>query len=114
MVCNMPVAAALVDGLHINNITIIDVVADRLEFCRVNLKKPPAPLSWMSRRSGLLATCGVPILRQRPHRSFHRVAVLPVLTLCQPFPVYPGGLNRSTQHFILEGKDGVWDGTEIS
>jgi hypothetical protein len=22
-------------------------------------------------------------------------------------PVYPGGLNRSTQHFILEGKDGV-------
>ena len=25
-----------------------------------------------------------------------------------------GGLNRSTQHFILEGKDGVWDGTEIS
>jgi hypothetical protein len=35
-------------------------------------------------------------------------------------PAYPecpftgGGLNRSTQHFILEGKDGVWDGTEIS
>jgi hypothetical protein len=25
----------------------------------------------------------------------------------------PGGLNRSTQHFIFEGKDGVWDGTEI-
>src|SRR6476660_5413690 len=25
-----------------------------------------------------------------------------------------GGLNRSMQHFILEGKDGVWDGTEIS
>jgi hypothetical protein len=25
-----------------------------------------------------------------------------------------GGLNRSSQHFILEGKDGVWDGTEIS
>jgi hypothetical protein len=25
-----------------------------------------------------------------------------------------GGLNWSTQHFILEGKDGVWDGTEIS
>jgi hypothetical protein len=24
------------------------------------------------------------------------------------------GLNRSLQHFILEGKDGVWDGTEIS
>src|SRR6202035_1415312 len=23
-----------------------------------------------------------------------------------------GGLNRSTQHFILEGKDGVWDGTK--
>jgi len=22
-------------------------------------------------------------------------------------PVYPGGLNRLTQHFILEGKDGV-------
>jgi hypothetical protein len=29
-------------------------------------------------------------------------------------PLYPGGLNRSPQHFILEGKDGVWDGTEIS
>jgi hypothetical protein len=25
-----------------------------------------------------------------------------------------GGLNRSMQHFILEGKDGVWDGTKIS
>ena len=29
-------------------------------------------------------------------------------------PLLGGGLNRSTQHFILEGKDGVWDGTEIS
>ena len=29
-------------------------------------------------------------------------------------PLYPGGLNRSTQHFILGGKDGVWDGTKIS
>ena len=29
-------------------------------------------------------------------------------------PRWTGGLNRSTQHFILEGKDGVWDGTEIS
>ena len=29
-------------------------------------------------------------------------------------PVRLGGLNRSPQHFILEGKDGVWDGTEIS
>src|ERR1700730_18371924 len=29
-------------------------------------------------------------------------------------PGCPGGLNRSPQHFILEGKDGVWDGTEIS
>ena len=27
---------------------------------------------------------------------------------------FGGGLNRSPQHFILEGKDGVWDGTEIS
>ena len=27
---------------------------------------------------------------------------------------FDGGLNRSPQHFILEGKDGVWDGTEIS
>jgi len=25
-----------------------------------------------------------------------------------------GGLNRSLQHFILEGKDGVWDETKIS
>jgi hypothetical protein len=29
-------------------------------------------------------------------------------------PVRVGGLNRSPQHFILEGKDGVWDGTAIS
>jgi hypothetical protein len=29
-------------------------------------------------------------------------------------PFISGGLNRSTQHFILEGKDGVWDGTKIS
>src|ERR1700738_2824068 len=29
-------------------------------------------------------------------------------------PFVTGGLNRSPQHFILEGKDGVWDGTEIS
>jgi hypothetical protein len=29
-------------------------------------------------------------------------------------PLIEGGLNRSPQHFILEGKDGVWDGTEIS
>jgi hypothetical protein len=26
----------------------------------------------------------------------------------------PGGLNRLMQHFILEGKDGVGDGTKIS
>jgi hypothetical protein len=30
------------------------------------------------------------------------------------FPFLTGGLNRWPQHFILEGKDGVWDGTEIS
>jgi hypothetical protein len=29
-------------------------------------------------------------------------------------PLFGGGLNRSMQHFILKGKDGVWDGTEIS
>jgi hypothetical protein len=29
-------------------------------------------------------------------------------------PICFGGLNRSPQHFILEGKDGVWDGTAIS
>jgi hypothetical protein len=29
-------------------------------------------------------------------------------------PLLGGGLNRSPQHFILEGKDGVWNGTEIS
>jgi hypothetical protein len=34
--------------------------------------------------------------------------------MSRSLPVYTGGLNRSTQHFILEGKDGVWDGTEIS
>jgi len=29
-------------------------------------------------------------------------------------PLSPGGLNRSMQHFILEGKDGVRNGTKIS
>jgi hypothetical protein len=29
-------------------------------------------------------------------------------------PDWDGGLNRSMQHFISEGKDGVWDGTKIS
>ena len=30
-------------------------------------------------------------------------------------PLYPGGLNGSTQHFILEGKDGVYsEGSAIS
>ena len=32
----------------------------------------------------------------------------------RPRPYLIGGLNRSPQHFVLEGKDGVWDGTEIS
>jgi hypothetical protein len=32
----------------------------------------------------------------------------------EQFAIFRGGLNRSMQHFILEGKDGVWDGTEIS
>jgi hypothetical protein len=27
-------------------------------------------------------------------------------------PKGKGGLNRSPQHFILEGKDGVWDSRE--
>lgn len=29
-------------------------------------------------------------------------------------PELGGGLNRSMQHFILEGKDGVRNGTKIS
>jgi hypothetical protein len=29
-------------------------------------------------------------------------------------PLLRGGLNRSMQHFILEGKDGVRNGTKIS
>ena len=36
------------------------------------------------------------------------------LTEPRRLPVYPGGLNRSTQHSILEEKMGVWDGAEIS
>jgi len=51
--------------------------------------------------------------------AFHLHRLTPVRReLCRAhrlaFPLYPGGLNRSPQHFILEGKDGVWDGTEIS
>jgi hypothetical protein len=30
------------------------------------------------------------------------------------FPLGSGGLNRSMQHFILKGKDGVRNGTKIS
>jgi hypothetical protein len=67
----------LVDGLHINDVTIIDVVVDRLEFCRVDLKKPARLYSLGCPSGGDgLAACGVFILRQRPHRSFHRTAVL--------------------------------------
>src|SRR6187200_2515121 len=69
-------ACWLVDWFQINNVTAVDVVADRLEFCRVNLKQPPVPRFWMSLRGDGLATRGVSILRQRPHRSFHRGAVL--------------------------------------
>ena len=44
-----------------------------------------------------------------------RLGVKTDLTARPPLdPFIPGGLNRSPQHFILEGKDGVWDGTEIS
>src|SRR6266446_2367251 len=42
--------------------------------------------------------------------SAHRV-ISPHLGI---WSLLEGGLNRSPQHFILEGKDGVWDGTEIS
>jgi len=34
--------------------------------------------------------------------------------VAEQYPFNKGGLNRSPQHFILDGKDGVWDGTEIS
>jgi hypothetical protein len=68
-------AYRLVDRLHTNDVTIIDMVVDRIEFCRFDLKKPPVPFSWTSFRGDGLANCGVTILCQRPHRSFHRSAV---------------------------------------
>src|SRR6202022_3790278 len=51
-----------------------------------------------------------------PSRFHHRPRCHRRMTTgtCRLSPLYPGGLNRSPQHFILEGKDGVWDGTEIS
>ena len=37
------------------------------------------------------------------------------MTFALQMSAYDGGLNRSTQHFILERKDGVYsDGSEIS
>jgi hypothetical protein len=42
---------------------------------------------------------------------FDHSLLLPADSRC---PLWGGGLKRSPQHFILEGKDGVWDGTEIS
>ena len=32
----------------------------------------------------------------------------------RPISVFDGGLNRSTQHFILKRKDGVYNGSKIS
>jgi hypothetical protein len=47
--------------------------------------------------------------------AWHAAQVKRVLSqLATTGPVLPGGLNRSTQHFILEGKDGVWDGSKVS
>jgi hypothetical protein len=37
-----------------------------------------------------------------------------ILAVYRSLPAYIGGLNRSMQHFILEGKDGVRNGTKIS
>src|SRR3984893_8330490 len=67
------------------------------------------------------STAKVPVVRQR--RKSLELSCREYLSLAALFgaramsdlsPQCAGGLNRSPQHFILEGKDGVWDGTEIS
>jgi hypothetical protein len=62
---------------------------------------------------GLLALrdAGRTYLRIQVHLSYRSVDLDHRVSRC---PLIGGGLNRSTQHFILEGKDGVWDGTKIS
>src|ERR1700737_921796 len=59
----------------------------------------------------LLAQPSLPTLSAK----YPRVSVRDFSFLA-PFPtVFRGGLNRSTQHFILEGKDGVYGyGSKIS
>src|SRR3954451_6510662 len=53
-------------------------------------------------------------IRKARHGEGQFWVIRVVLTVHRSLPVFSGGLNRSSQHFILEGKDGVWDGTEIS
>src|SRR5581483_9128850 len=69
-------ARELVDVLDVDDIAIIDVVADRSDFRRIDLKKPLLPLSWVSLGGNVLATNSIPILCQGPHSSFHRTAIL--------------------------------------
>jgi hypothetical protein len=53
-------------------------------------------------------------LRSLPRQCVPGRERVHIVSPVRDFPVFNGGLNRSTQHFILKGKDGVWDGTEIS
>src|SRR5689334_17142057 len=69
-------ARRLVDGLDADDIAIIDVAADCLDLCRIDLKKPLLPLSRVSLGSDGLATSSISILCQCPHCSFHCTAVL--------------------------------------
>ena len=55
---------SLADGLHVNNIAIIDVVADRLVFCRVQSQEPTCSILLIARGLGntltrIKARCGV-------------------------------------------------------
>ena len=49
----------LVDGLDADDIAIIDVAADCLDLCRIDLKKPLLPLSRVSLGSDGLTTSGL-------------------------------------------------------
>src|SRR5882757_10765935 len=50
----------------------------------------------------------------RSRNTYGHFAVHRKLVRTRQCPFLDGGLNWSTQRFILEGKDGVWDGTKIS
>src|SRR5581483_24405 len=72
---SMDSGARLIDGLHLYDIAVFRVIADRLKFRRVDLKQPIFPLPRISLGNDGFAMRVVPVFRQRRGRSFHGAAI---------------------------------------